>query len=50
MKMKFQVTIDTDEATAAELEEAIRDTLRVLDMPNGDTLYIDHPGVDYMAE
>ena len=50
MKMKFEVTIDTDEATADELEEAIRDTLRVLDMPNGDTLYIDHPGVDYRAE
>ena len=47
MEMKFEVTIDADEATPYELEEAIRDTLRVLDLPNGDTLYIDYPGVDY---
>ena len=48
MKMTFEVTIDTDEATPDELEEAITDALRVLDMPNEDTLYIDHPSVTYM--
>lgn len=49
MKMRFEVVIDTSEAEPEELEEAITDTLRVLDMPNGDTLYIDHPSVSYRA-
>lgn len=47
MQMTFEVIIDTDEATPDEMEEAITDALRVLDMPNYDTLYIDHPRVTY---
>ena len=48
MQYRFTVTIETDEANPEELEEAITDMLRVADMPNGDTLYIDHPVVEYM--
>lgn len=50
MKMTFEVTIDTDEATPDELEEAIRDALRTLEMPNGDKFYIDHPSVNYLTK
>lgn len=49
MKHIFLVTIDTDEATQEELEEAITDMLRAVDMPNGDTLYIDCPVVEYFS-
>ena len=47
MQMTFEVIIDTDEATPDEMEDAITDALRVVDMPNYDTLYIDNPRVTY---
>ena len=47
MKMTFEVIIDIDEATPDEMEEAIAGALRVLDMPNDDRIYIDHPRVTY---
>ncbi len=45
MKMLFEVIIDTDEATPEELEEALTEVLRNLDLPDGDTLYISNPNV-----
>ena len=38
MLMKFEVRIETDEATKEELLEAIRERLSVL-YPSGDTFY-----------
>lgn len=40
MQYKFEVLIDTDEATGEELERALDDALQVLDLPNGDTLAV----------
>lgn len=45
--MEFKVIIDTNEATTEELEQAIKEALRVLDMPNGDSLFIDSLKVEY---
>ena len=41
MKMKFEIEIDTDEATPDEIVKAVEDAMLSLDMPNGDTMYCD---------
>lgn len=45
MKMRFEVTLDVEDASTDEMEIAIANSLRVLEMPNGDTLFIDFPRV-----
>lgn len=39
MLMKFEVALDTDEATVAEVLDGIERALAVLKLSNGDTLY-----------
>lgn len=46
--MKFLVEIDTEEALPSEMEEAIKNALDMLEMPNGDTLYIENVKVDFI--
>lgn len=40
MRMTIEVVIETDEAEPAELAVAIKNAIAVLEMPNGDTLYL----------
>lgn len=40
MKKRFLIEFECTEAGDEELTQSIRDTLSVLDMPNGDTLYL----------
>ena len=39
--MKFEIEINTDEATVEELLEAIPQALYYLELPNGDKMYLD---------
>ena len=50
MRMKFKVVVETDAAEPEEIREALRDTLQALDMPNGDTLFIQFPQVEFIGE
>lgn len=47
--MKFIVEIDTEEALPSEMEEAIKNAIYTLEMPNGDTLYVDNVKVDFVT-
>ena len=40
MKVTIELVIETDEAEAGELAIAVKKAIDVLDMPNGDTLYL----------
>lgn len=39
-RMKFAIEFDCDEAEPAELIAGLRDTLTVIELPNGDSLYL----------
>jgi len=41
MKVTLEIVIETDEAEVSELAVAVKDSLSVLVMPNGDNLYLD---------
>lgn len=52
MQYRFLVTIDTEESNSDELQEAIQDNLRLMEMPNGDSLElnaVDATPVQYSA-
>ena len=40
MKVTIEVVIETDEADAGELAIAVKNALDILEMPNGDSLYL----------
>ena len=40
MKVTIEVVIETDDADAGELAIAVKNALDILEMPNGDSLYL----------
>ena len=51
MIVTMEVKLNTDEAEAAELVVAVRDAiLRVLEMPNGDAMYLDDGDVSIVVK
>jgi len=40
VKVTIEVVIETDEAEAGELAIAVKNALDILEMPNGDSLYL----------
>ena len=40
MKITIELVIETDEAEAGELAIAVKNAINVLEMPNGDSLYL----------
>jgi len=40
MKITIEVMIETDEAEAAEVAVAVKNAINILEMPNGDSLYL----------
>ena len=40
MKVTIELVIETDEAEAEELAMAVKTALNILEMPNGDSLYL----------
>ena len=40
VKVTLELVIETDEAEAEELAMAVKNALNILEMPNGDSLYL----------
>jgi hypothetical protein len=45
VKITIELVIETDEAEAGELAIAVKNALDTLEMPNGDSLYLDDTSV-----
>lgn len=51
MILTLEVKIETDEADAGELAIAVKDAItRVLEMPNGDAMYLDDGDVSIVVK
>lgn len=51
MILTLEVKLETDEADAGELAVAVKDAItRVLEMPNGDAMYLDDGDVSIVVK